>query len=124
MSIINMSMLPLLVTISASFHIDGPCTQAQIAEDLDYCASSLILGYPWESPKKICCEQIQKNKMTCICQSVTKVFYQYFDVNKLPQLSRACGNILIPGSYCGRKCHYTRPHVFHQFYFSSNSNYC
>ncbi|ESQ39747.1 hypothetical protein EUTSA_v10001126mg [Eutrema salsugineum] len=94
-------MLTLLVTTSISSQIDAACDATQISEDLQYCGESLILGYPWSPPSKLCCRNIQRNKMKCICQSVTKVFLQNYDVNRLPKLSHACGDILVPGSYCG-----------------------
>lgn len=106
-TIVSMVMLTLLVTIltPSQSQVDASCTQTEISEEYDYCQDSLMLGVPWVFPLKVCCDSIRMNKMKCICQTVTKKFLENFDVNKLAKLSHACGDLLVPGSYCGSKYH-------------------
>ncbi|CAA7012958.1 unnamed protein product [Microthlaspi erraticum] len=103
-TILPMFMLTLLlVTRSASSQGSAPCSQLEISQNLDYCGAALILGAPLVPPLGVCCATVKMNKMQCICEGVTETFSQTYDVNKLPKLSQACGDILAPGSSCGGK---------------------
>jgi len=104
-TIVSMFLLTLLVTRVTSSQVNAPCTWTEISEEYDYCGDSLTRGVPWVSPLKVCCDTIKLNKMKCICQVVTKTFSQNFDFYKLSKLSHACGDLLVPGSYCGGNYH-------------------
>ncbi|XP_010490205.1 PREDICTED: uncharacterized protein LOC104767943 [Camelina sativa] len=101
-TIVSMLTVTLLVTrITSSQVDDASCTPTEISEEYDYCGDSLMLGVPWVFLLKVCCDSIQRDKMKCICRTVTTLFLKNFDVNKLSKLSHACGDLLVPGSYCG-----------------------
>ncbi|EOA31869.1 hypothetical protein CARUB_v10015097mg [Capsella rubella] len=91
----------LLVVIISSFKPYHGCAVTKGYEDLVYCASSLTLNRPFVPPIPQCCQNLKIDKMYCLCDAVNPRFLEEFDVKKLIKLSHACGDLLVPGSYCG-----------------------
>ncbi|XP_006299901.2 uncharacterized protein LOC17892719 [Capsella rubella] len=91
----------LLVVRTSSLRPYHGCTRDKTYEDLVYCSPSLRLNSPFIPPIPQCCKNLKIDKMRCLCNAVNSQFIQVFDVQKLNKLSHACGNLLIPGSYCG-----------------------
>ncbi|ESQ47452.1 hypothetical protein EUTSA_v10022111mg, partial [Eutrema salsugineum] len=98
---IDMFMFALLIMRLKSTQAQPPCTMERLYDEFSYCADSLMLGTPWVPPSKNCCEYIQIDSMSCFCKDVNKDFSKFYDVNKLFKISHECGNLLIPGSFCG-----------------------
>ncbi|KAG7583107.1 Bifunctional inhibitor/plant lipid transfer protein/seed storage helical domain [Arabidopsis suecica] len=94
-------MFLLLVVRTSSFKPFPGCSQTKGYADLVYCSPSLRLNSPFIPPIPECCKNLKIDKMYCLCDAVKKPFLQVFDVTKIGKLSHACGDLLVPGSYCG-----------------------
>ncbi|CAL9222048.1 unnamed protein product [Arabidopsis halleri] len=94
-------MFILLVVRTSSFKPFRGCSRTKGYEDLVYCAPSLRKNSQFNFPIPECCKNLKIDKMYCLCDAVNPNFLEVFDVEKLPKLSHACGDLLVPGSYCG-----------------------
>ncbi|XP_010488443.1 PREDICTED: uncharacterized protein LOC104766284 [Camelina sativa] len=94
-------MLILLVARASSFKPYRGCGVTKGYEDFGYCSKSLRLNTPFFPPIPQCCNNLKIDKMYCICDAVNPRLAEQIDVKKLSLLSQACGDLLVPGSYCG-----------------------
>ncbi|CAF2153217.1 hypothetical protein BRARA_A02623 [Brassica rapa] len=102
LKIIYLFMFALLIVRLIPSKAQPPyCTMERRDTEYFNCVDSLKLGTPWVPPSKDCCEYIQIDNMACFCKGANRLFSALFDQNKLFKISHACGDLLVPGSYCG-----------------------